>query len=444
MSLLVEFSETTLGRFLQAVELYILLLFVLIFTFFKQPSHSILLDLPTQEPKKPEYADKSFRGLTDWQSRQSVFQITPPTILTPDEVSVDNHDPIQIQPRRLSRRSSSRLSDQGSKLNTWKFKKPGARRTSRMNTPEPLRVVNVDDPERGYSMEKGREVSLNSTEEPGTALPYLSVEAPTPEPKAILKSQWTSNTTNQIPSTSKPTKRFVDPQVQDESANGVLRPYEASSIMTYYGTTQDLSPRSIQPSSGGLPADEPVYSLDGIQPPSPATIRPQRPRSSVVSFNELMRQQKELDQSIAALRLLSPGDTSLFPLSDGVSAGKNVEPAEASRASRSRSVATISASGRSDFSLSVFPEPPEEQTEGFTSAALAALKQSRSEPVRIAENGELRPPPSNMLASYNDVRRKEVPLNVGSMDLAIPSGVRVDSAGTQYDVTSFIGGGSFN
>jgi hypothetical protein len=432
----VEFSETTLGRFLQAVGLYILLLFLLISTFSKQRSYPVLLDAPLQPPVKPDYADKSFRGLSDWQTRQSVFHVTPPTLSTPEEPSIINHDTIQAQSRRMSSRNSNRFSDAGSKLSVWKFKKPNSRRIN----PDPLRVINLDDPERGYSMEKGRAVSLTSMEEPSTALPYLSLEAPTPEPKQDLKSQWVSRTMGQNPSASKSTKALVDSQAPGPSMTQARRPHETSSIVSYYATARGSSP-STQPNGIGVPAEEPIYGLDGIQPPSPATIRPDRPRSSVVSFNEMMRQQQELDDSIAALRLLTPGDSTPLTSTDGSSDVKN--ETEASRASRSRSVATISASGRSDFSLSVFPDPPEEPSDGFAAAAAhAMLKQpgteSRMDPVK----GE--PPQPKLLAPYNDSRRKEVPMNVGSVELTIPSGLRVESGGTQYDVTSFIGGECLN
>lgn len=437
-SLPVEFSETTLGRFLQAVGLYILLLFVLISTFSNQRSHSILLDAPLQQPMKPEYADKSFRGLADWQARQSVFHINPPAVSTPDEASVVNRDTIRTQPRQLSYRNSNGFSDAGSKLSAWRFKKPNTRRMSRMN-PDPLRVINLDDPERGYSIEK-RAVSLTSTEEHSDALPYLSVEAPTPEPKLIFKSQWASNAISQNHTASKSSKTIVDSPAPGPSMTQAPRPHESSSIISYYGTAQEPSPSTIRFNGAGPSAEEPVYSLDGIQPPSPATLRPQRPRSSVVSFNEMMRQQKELDDSIAALRLLTPADPPLLPSSEGPSTGRNEASAEASRVSRSRSVATISASGRSDFSLSVFPDPPEEHNNGFTAAALAALKQSGSEPARDLTKGEQQQSQPKLLPPFNDGRRKEVPMNVGSVELAIPSGLRVESGGTQYDVTSFIGG----
>jgi len=430
-----EFSETTLGRFLQAVGLYILLLFLLISTFSKQRSYPVLLDAPLQPPVKPDYADKSFRGLSDWQTRQSVFHVTPPTISSPEEPSISNHDTIQTQSRRLSSRNSNRFSDVGSKLSAWKFKKPNARR---MN-PDPLRVINLDDPERGYSMEKGRAVSLTSIEEPNTALPYLAVEAPTPEPKQVLKSQWISNTLGQNPSASKSTNTVVESQAPGSSIIQGRRPYETSSIVSYYATAR-LSSSTIRPKPDGIgaSAEEPVYGLDGIQPPSPATIRPDRPRSSVVSFNEMMRQQQELDDSIAALRLLTPGDSTPVPSTDSSSGVKN--ETEASRASRSRSVATISASGRSDFSLSVFPDPPEEPSDGFAAAAaLAILKQAGTESKTDPVGEKTEPPQLRLLAPYGDSRRKEVPMNVGSVELTIPSGLRVESGGTQYDVTSFIG-----
>ncbi|CCO26717.1 hypothetical protein BN14_00748 [Rhizoctonia solani AG-1 IB] len=77
-----RFSESPLGRFLQAIELYILILFVLIGTFYKMPVRaSVLVDALARERTRD---NNSFVGINmDNSMRGSTFRVTPPNVSTP-------------------------------------------------------------------------------------------------------------------------------------------------------------------------------------------------------------------------------------------------------------------------------------------------------------------------------------------------------------------------
>ncbi|CAE6524382.1 unnamed protein product [Rhizoctonia solani] len=78
-----RFSESPLGRFLQAIELYIIILYVLIATFYKLPVRaSMLVDALARQRTR---ANSSFVGINMSNSmRGSTFRVTPPTVSTPE------------------------------------------------------------------------------------------------------------------------------------------------------------------------------------------------------------------------------------------------------------------------------------------------------------------------------------------------------------------------
>jgi len=164
-------------------------------------------------------------------------------------------------------------------------------------------------------------------------------------------------------------------------------------------------------------------------------------RSTVVSFSELLRQQTELDNSIAALRLLSPQEQSTSTVViEGGSEDLN----------RSSDVGMPS-SMRSEFSLSNFPEPPMT----FTSTANGVPSPTLPLKVRFDRNADrgtiltngvadLPLPKISILNDYpttpqslpDSPRRNSG--DTGNMSGNM-SRMKVNSGGTQYDVTSFIG-----
>ncbi|KAG5654773.1 hypothetical protein H0H81_003781 [Sphagnurus paluster] len=195
----------------------------------------------------------------------------------------------------------------------------------------------------------------------------------------------------------------------------------------------------------------PVYGLDGILERTREQVQESRRTYSNTSFEELLRQQTELDKSIAALRLFSTS-TESFP-NTGVTSNTDVPTPPpiptyiplrggSSFKGRSNSASTASylgrkpdsASNRSDFSLSIFPEPPVVVSEDFPVSSRLERLVGRARTRREAPNTLT----SDMVPIR--VRDEETPSLPVSPTL-YEGTRRLDSnIGAHYDVTSFIGG----
>ncbi|KAG6832464.1 hypothetical protein H0H92_001510 [Tricholoma furcatifolium] len=203
----------------------------------------------------------------------------------------------------------------------------------------------------------------------------------------------------------------------------------AISVPSYYGTNQSASHGGTLPPSPailGPKAAEFSASVDDIGLES--TRSKHRVKSSSISFNELLRQQSELDKSIAALRLYTAGDSSVRStmLSDRDSSisrvpDKRIE-SETTGSYVGRKLDSLS--NRSEFSLSVFPDPPGTESEGLPNSVKLERLVGRARTLRL---------------------EPIIPIKVGGSSLPVSPNQfegtsRMESAGTQYDVTSFING----
>ena len=210
--------------------------------------------------------------------------------------------------------------------------------------------------------------------------------------------------------------------------------------MTSRYSDLDLSPPEIVDRKP-LQADSPVFGLNGIVQPSTDRSKMDSPQDSVTvadpdrnsDLSNLFRKQEELDNSIAALKLL----------------GDSTDPPSTPSSKQSREPSTA----RSDFSLSNFPRPPwidgsdsDDLGEPPLSAgSVRTVRQPRLRfnPPSISVDNvpfDLIPPriPAAM-AEHN--RTLSVPVSESAeSDLLMSARTpRFDSQGTQYDVTSFIG-----
>jgi hypothetical protein len=148
--------------------------------------------------------------------------------------------------------------------------------------------------------------------------------------------------------------------------------------------------------------------------------------SQLTGFDNLLREQNELEKSIAALRaMFSPGRGG-EPLR-GASPDTVSDHPERNRFRESSTTGygPTSASGRSDFSLSVFPQPPQ--------VPLLADSLRRN---------DLRSTAATPTQATYSIGEQVLPISTTDGDNVADSapGRRTESAGTQYDVTSFIGG----
>ncbi|KAJ6504364.1 hypothetical protein DFH09DRAFT_1000869 [Mycena vulgaris] len=397
-----KFSETTLGRFLQAVETYGLILSVLIFTFYKVPSFS-QANVPAARKRS-----SFFTGLPS-KMDESPFQVSAPVVETPI---------IQIG-RDVTSRPSSRAS-RITRISSW----INVRRGSRPNSGE-QKLWNAGDAELGISTEMRATTPDASVQDQMSPRVEVLDEKRRP-PLAVI----TAKPQHAVPPT---------PNVELGTPSTANRPFTGVSFASYYGmaTNSRLTMPIALTGEDSRNTDSPVYGLNGIigsgpaAPESPILSRrptsspppPDSQRESTNSFDELLRQQTELDKSIAALRLFSP-TTTLMNIPPPPEPESN-SSTEISGRTLSASSAK-SASNRSEFSLSIFPDPPLEDRASVL-------------PDSLIVGGRARDPPFPSRARRQSrIPRSAVSTKDGAELEGLAPHMRSASAGTQYDVTSFI------
>ncbi|KAK0465205.1 uncharacterized protein EV420DRAFT_1513303 [Desarmillaria tabescens] len=379
---LFAFSETTLGRFLQAIELYILIVFLLMDAFYITP------EMRRYQVRKAQVS--SFNGLGGFRSSESLPRQT---------LSAETIDHNDIRESTRTTRESVVLSGPSSSAHA------------------PLFLWDRNDPELGGS--SGRRHS--SAKE---------MVYPTSDSRTSPQSPQMQSGTEDAPLPLPVPLEELTPT--NKSDLPPLRPKTGVSFSSYYPEDHSSSlptpkPNFVSEVSGSGP-DSPIYGLNGIiraigdNSPTGNKSESLNSRSST-SFDELLRQQSELDQSIAALRLFSPeASTATFLDAKDVAApdapAKSTSMAPTASTGTNSYIKVDSSSVPSEFSLSIFPEPPTNGS-GLPDTPVAS----------IAGRNMIIPPSPTV---------DEVP----SMPTS-PNGLstgRFGSGGTQYDVTSFIGG----
>ncbi|KAI9508802.1 hypothetical protein F5148DRAFT_1192760, partial [Russula earlei] len=186
--------------------------------------------------------------------------------------------------------------------------------------------------------------------------------------------------------------------------------------------------------------DSPTLGPDGIKEAQQGNRPSRRPEPEQPSdgsltssqgsgFEKLLREQNELERSIAELRSMFARGQSGKELKVKSPDAVSDSPGRGKRRESSTTTANglTSASGRSDFSLSVFPEPP--QLPRDTELPRKFLPQFSSESALAPTRRSF------------TIEEQGFPVSTTEGDgVAISAfGRRTESAGTHYDVTSFIG-----
>ena len=210
------------------------------------------------------------------------------------------------------------------------------------------------------------------------------------------------------------------------------RPSTVYSQYSYYdmGSNSDepLPMPNIVRSQG---TNSPVYGLNGIMESTHrSSSLAKTTHDSATSIDDILRKQKELDNHIAALRLFSPTLSSF--------------PGQFEQTLDSGSVSTDSLtlkkadsfSAMSQFSLSIFPEPPDLSRNPSTADQLVLPRKQRLKLQKEERSGPAPIPPPIEIPPLEDGVNGRLPETVG----ATSRFHKFDSVGTQYDVTSFIGG----
>jgi hypothetical protein len=180
--------------------------------------------------------------------------------------------------------------------------------------------------------------------------------------------------------------------------------------------------------------DSPTLGSDGFMEAGESNRPPQRPKqpsdrsvasSQVSGYENLLREQDHLERTIAALKkTFEEGLSGDGRKDESPDTALDLSGKSRPRESSTTAYGPTSASNRSDFSLSVFPEPPEVQEDAENVSRIPSRYSSVSALTPTFDIGSRRFPFST--AGIDDV----TVLGLGGME----------SAGTHYDVTSFIGG----
>ena len=193
------------------------------------------------------------------------------------------------------------------------------------------------------------------------------------------------------------------------------RPVTGVSTLSYYMNEVPVTPPPAMVASSAYSTSSSVSDQEGTRWDKVTVLSSQSSsRQSSMDVDEILRRQTALDESIAALRIVSP---------PAATPDVGAEPAGASKSLNDsyRSTKTQSLDARSDFSLSIFPDPP------VAPATQVASKYS----VDYSING----PVNSSVTTLKTTSGMPSSEALGLEDRRMPA-----SNPTGYDVTSFIGG----
>lgn len=397
------FTETILGRFLQSIELYLLVLHTLVMKFRFTPSSQM---------SKRRNRSSSFHNMPPSATRSSEMLLGPPRLSEPKFNPMFAEDipfPVVAKAEQMDGPSQS----YATMMSTWFTRKPSKRTPPRTPTADPM--LTQDQAERGVSpvAESINTQFRQGPQDRSPTEPWQSLEYRDPVYTSIV-----------VPDPNDP----VDPV---DSLDGTpveeFLPTKPARVYSRGYDKPALHPGT-PPSASGTAS--PIYGLYGknsLRRPAVLTTPPEveedprqyfdrSARSSGISM--LLRQQEELDRSIAALQIFSQNEDS-----------------------RSSSAPSLTPNGSHRFSLSNFPEPPWGRASIASTTVLPI--QSPNLPARTLspEQPVVR---DSLVPPTPRPRQQSIPLSeVGARDsdLLAPSArpVRTNSMGTQYEITSFIG-----
>ena len=440
----VAFSDSILGTFLQAVELYILILFVLLSAFYKMPVRSsVVAELVRRRLDATGNMNRQ-------NPRQYAFSMVNAPVTAPDgELREDSRS------RRSGQSGRPSLTQRISSGSIFSSRLIPGRTSGRLGSVQALgnekddegdqrRLWSQDEAERGQSPVDQRTPRISLEQTPTQTPMAETKDAPgwrDPMLTSVIKpDQILSSNLGRSP------PAIIGPSPPANLRQSVQLSAERQQFYSQYATDMTL-PRSFAREG----TDSPIYGLDGIirslQTDSTVPGRESNIDSARSSGMEsLMRQQEELDKSVASLRRFSTNSKQSVPR-------------------------IASSSYQSDFSLSNFPDPPmfgqsvislnvvstpttpeTARRDADTSLPVSEMDRSNlstSDNSLIVDDVTFQLVPPQMPAALAEPSRSQNPsvpsIARESLDSVLGTTIpgrtiRADSQGTQYDVTSFIGG----
>ncbi|KAF8507121.1 hypothetical protein F5888DRAFT_72939 [Russula emetica] len=369
------FSDTALGRLLLAIELYILIVSTMVFTFYSSEPTSAPLSLRDKRAS-------SFVGL-------HVSKIDADQGLAGEDDANTTGSPRPTVQRALS----------------WlRWSGSASQRLSSQFRP---------------SYEDGGQPRSEEAAERGVISSPSEKRVPLAVPDDIQPSS-------------------VDSSIPDYITQRIPEGFSLSTTQlpadTVYGNGR---PSTTMSATTTTSPDSPILGADGIaeaQGSDRASRKPREPgyssttSSQLSGYEDLLREQDQLERSIAALKtVFEQGRSEGRRRDESSNTVSRLSGRSRLRESSTTAYGPTSASNRSDFSLSIFPEPPEQ---GVTENLSRIRPRSSSVPALT---------PTQISFGIG----RSFPVSTAGIDgVAVLALGGMESAGTHYDVTSFIGGAS--
>ncbi|KAG1826085.1 uncharacterized protein BJ212DRAFT_1317988 [Suillus subaureus] len=452
--ILFAFTESILGRLLQAVELCILIVFMMILHFFrhkKTPATFKFRDSALLKVKLPE------------QARESTFRLSPPATSTP----------------RVTTFFSSENQNRSTNADATRHSVLATVRCAPWVSWSMSHGQSNQDEEKAKLWDQGEARKGDFDPSQGSAGNHSMTSAASVTDK--VSTEWKDIVNDSV--LNFPRLSMLDAQ----SASTGSRNGSMSSGQIWHAVRADIHTRphplklqtmslitipaaATSPNENGAavimtappdpPAqDSPIYAIKGFTPQPPQV--PSRQCSSSRSLEELLELQNELDKTIATLRSFSPSapfshsPTSTSPTPTSPSSPSSSR-SDSNQADQSRQSSSTGARTLSDFSLSNFPSPPWLASRPPSLPALLPAiklrsKEDRRARLRLGQDSTFDtlglPPPripaalADMPSSPRSDLTSDSPYQDDNKILPTDAGrsYRFDSGGTQYEITSFIG-----
>lgn len=442
--LVVAFTESIVGRLLQGVELYILIVFMTIYPFFRHKKVPTVPNTRDMTMKKDELPE---------QLRASTFCLSPPVVSTP----------------RLSTALSSEI--QGRNVNADAARHSALDSIGRAPPWVPWRVSRIQsnqDEDRTKLWDRGEaETGPHDAGQGSVGHQSMASAASVVDKES---TSWRDIVNDSVPyslRTATPDSLSVSTGSKDGSLNsehiwdairvGIptqLRLQPPSLVAIPATTTNGSEAAVIMAAPPDPPSqDSPICELNGVTSRSPG-----RKRSSGTSLDQFRELQSELDRTIAALRQFSPSSpisptSTSSPRSDSNDDEKIPSAVRQSSSTGRQSFSTYGVRTLSDFSLSNFPSPPSSpQVPSLLPLYNPRLREDRRARLGSCQDTSsdiltLTPPPRIPAALTDVPSSPHSDLTSDSPyqgNVALPTAAgrpsRFNSGGTQYEITSFIDG----
>ncbi|KAG1773186.1 hypothetical protein EDD22DRAFT_1007792 [Suillus occidentalis] len=449
------FTESILGRLLQAIELYILIVFMMILHFFrhkKTPAISETADAALLRVKLPE------------QARESTFRLSPPMASIPRVTTLSNSGnqsrsinadvsrhsvlaTVSRAPWVYWSMSNGQANQDEEKVKLWDQGEAGKG------------TLDLPDVGQGSTGNQSMTSAASVTDRVSTEWrDIVNDSVPNSSGLSILDAQSASTGSKNGSVSSGQIRQAVRADIPARPHPLKLQTMSLITIPATATLSNDNGAAVVMTAPPDPPAqDSPIYAIKGFTPQPPQVHS--RQCSSSRSLEELLELKNELDKTIAMLRLFSPSSPiSHSPVSASPSSPSSSR-SDSNQTEQLRRSSSTGARSQSEFSLSNFPTPP------WLASRVPSLptplpavklrsKEDRWARLRLGQDAisdTLGLPPPRIPAALADMPSSPRSDFTSDFHYQEDSGIlpadagrpyKFDSGGTQYEITSFIGGKS--